>query len=290
MHPTETSYEHYIRKRKWLNQRYEFSSQMLACCQQLYREGRHILYKENIASIQSDYSDFVSVPGHTVEIRYKFYSVDELNNDDDLLSAGRLASKIVHRLEDDDIRQLYPALAEFSHFNILLTPHNDVDMFMMVYQLRNLLRHKKVLLRLDMASAEKRNIWLTSCRVWRCDDITFVGQKGDVVERLRKKIMGTEIVYNGLDAWRAVRDVKTKIDELKGASTQEVEQEYLRLQGAVTKCSARSVVKHKFAFIEAVRKAVKIWEEEKIAELKKQQRDVKIGSKKLLGALAKIES
>lgn len=284
---------------------YHFSAQVLACCQQLYREGIHVLYKESQAKLICS----------TLEIRFLNIKVYARNmsvalsegagpDDGDLFWIGkanmrgreRRATPFGCAYTDEStgartMNQVYPAIAAFDKLIVDVVVKRRDQGFKCFKAVQYLLKDKEVTLSNRCGIREDArpvpNTWLNSCRLLRCKDVAFKSHTHADLERIRAIITGTVSVSDGSSTLREVQEIQKRLRGMK-MSTTGMKREVKLLREAVLNCNSKLVVKYRKDFATAAEEATRQWKLDKMKALEKEKEEAENTEAVLLDTFAKL--
>lgn len=248
--------------------RYEFSSQVMACCQQLYYEASAILYKENTASILWGEFHQIYAPAFAFELPFRSLPFGAYRTEADLATTeGQVRQHMIGCHSKFSIRNIYPALSEFERINITLKTRSHEQFFVMARLLRGLLRNKIVKVTILQCKMLGRPLqydllWLNSCCIWRCKDITFVSRNSSQVDHLKALIESKQPVYDTYEILEDCIDIYHRLSSFTNWSQcgSDVSEPYESIRHAVLTYASYDVGQLKREFLEAVERGVRNFE------------------------------
>lgn len=200
----------------------ELSSQLLRTCQQLYEEGRHVLYNENVLCVEyrpdtvdwltgSTGTDICCVLGQHLNLPYRPFGLPcrissffEYARERDKVSERPSPVWHTMKLPNYSLAQIYPALVAFRHITLEVRNPSKNRVFIACRVLHDLLVGKHVTMAFLETRSSRRSSepterdmgYVTGCGLLRCRSLR-IRRPTKLERRTETRLVETENLVTG---------------------------------------------------------------------------------------------
>lgn len=182
---------------------FQLSSQILRCCQTLYDETHHILYKENVLSVDCT-SD---LPVHALVlldcvVYLPVYPLLSAKSVTDLESAAQNDAQNCpeHQFHYERCSRIIPALSKFDRMHVNFKPNFDSlqEISSPCRLLRSIATRKRIKVNLPelQSSIPSLSAWVKCFQWWRCKSIEFHGLSDETTKDVVSVVTGSQPVVD----------------------------------------------------------------------------------------------